>query len=40
MELLRNSEKILRVRKDIEQDARDLIKRILRFNPEKRPDID
>lgn len=40
MELLRNSEKILKIRKDIESNARDLIKRILRFNPEKRLTID
>ena len=40
MELLKKSEEYLSVRKDIEPAARDLIKRILRFDPEKRPDID
>ena len=40
MELLRKSEEYLSVRKDIDPNARELIKKILRFDPEKRPDID
>lgn len=40
MELLRNCEKILRIKKDIDPNVRDLIKKMLRFDPEKRLNID